>query len=174
MRICRSSFTLTRNMTERCADLKIELHFFSHSFDFISLNLHSLAILAFSGRKHWLCERGSEIWRFMLISVSIVGDSYFSRVPALWAFLTDQYKPNSERNMNSFGHRLIWVSVFLEQFSLVYSFLFPLIPISWTTISPLVSCQPSLHMQAYHILKKQYPPLLLSSHNFTSFFFTLT
>lgn len=137
-----------RYMTERCADLKIELHFFSHSFEFISLNLHSLAILAFSGRKHWLCERGSEIWRFMLISVSIVGDSYFSPVPALWAFLTDQYKCNSEGNMNSFGHRLIWVSVFLGQFSMVYSFHYSLsflylgqLLLHWYNANPLYICK---------------------------------
>lgn len=33
------------NIGERCADLKIKLHFLSNSFDFITLNLHSLAIL---------------------------------------------------------------------------------------------------------------------------------
>lgn len=109
-------------MTERCADLKIKLHFLSNSFDFITLNLHSLAILVFSGRKHWLYEKGSEIWRFMSISMLIVRDSYFSPMPALLVFLIGWYKPNLEGNVKFFGHRLILLSVFSEQLSLVYSF----------------------------------------------------
>lgn len=112
--------------TERCADLQIKLHFLSNSFDFITLNLHSLAILVFNGRKHWLYEKGSEIWRFMSISMLIVADSSFSPMPALLVFLIGRYKPNLEGNMIFFGHKLILLSVFSEQLSLVYSFYYSL------------------------------------------------
>lgn len=127
--------------SERCADLKIKLHFLSNSFDFITLNLHSLAILVFNGRKHWLYEKGSEIWRFMSISILTVGDSYFSPMPDLLVFLIGRYKSNLEGNMNFFGHKLILLSVFFRTtFPGLFLLLFPLILVSWTTIPPLVSC----------------------------------
>lgn len=127
--------------SEGCADLKIKLHFLSNSFDFITLNLHSLAILVFNGRKHWLYEKGSEMWRFMSISILTVGDSCFSPMPDLLVFLIGWYKSNLEGNMNSFGHKLILLSVFFRTtFSGLFLLLFPLILVSWTTIPPLVSC----------------------------------
>lgn len=127
--------------TERCADLQIKLHFLSNSFDFITLNLHSLAILVFNGRKHWLYEKGSEIWRFMSISMLIVADSSFSPMPALLVFLIGRYKPNLEGNMIFFWSQIDFaICFFRTTFYGLFLLLFPLILVSWTTISPLVSC----------------------------------
>ena len=126
-------------------------YFLSNSFDFITLNLHSLAILVFNGRKHWLYEKGSEIWRFMSISMLIVADSCFSPMPALSVFLIGQYKPNLEGNMNFLVTNWFFYLIFQNNFLWFIPFIIP----SHSCILDNYFSTGILHMQTYHIKKKQ-------------------